>query len=175
MASCGERSGGHPPSATRRYRLSVAAWEERVERRSHSPKDYLDAARSHDAEAELLAGLATTPYDFVQEAVAEHPNATATVLLAVMPVELRNWGHHALMRKAVQHPAADDAVFALAHHRVAQALTNGQRPYGVAIALARRGALTAQDVEALGRLPGASARLRHGLRRTLLTHPGSVV
>ena len=143
-----------------------------MERRFHSPRDYLDAARSPEADKDLLAGLATTPYDFVHDAIAQHPHATAAILLAVVPRELRNWGHHSLLRKIIAHPAADEAVLALAHTRVAEALTSGYRPYSVAIALAQRGVLTAGDVEALGRLPGASARLRHGLRRAVAAGPG---
>lgn len=145
----------------------METWEERVERRFHSPKDYLDAARAPEADEELLAGLATVPYDFVLEAVAEHPRATAAVLLACVPGELRTWSDHSILRKVIAHSSADGAVLALARERVAQALVAGRRPYGSAIALARRGALDLEDAESFGRLPGASARLRRGLRRTI--------
>jgi hypothetical protein len=151
----------------RRYSPLVAAWEQRVERRFHSPRDYLDAARSPDADVDLLFGVATVPFDFVHEAIAEHPNATAAVLATVVPEELRNWGNHSLLRKVISHPAADEVVLALARARVAAALAAGRRPYGVAIALAQRGVLTPEDVETLGALAGASARLRHGLRRAV--------
>jgi len=43
----------------------------------------------------------------------------------------------------------------------------------IAITLTARGALSADDVDVLGRLPGASARLRRGLRRALATRSDS--
>jgi len=139
----------------------------------HSPRDYLDAARAEGADAELLAGLATVPYSFVHQAVAEHPNTRPTTLSLLIPDELHDWADHALLATIVSHPAADADVFARAHHKVRQALAIGKRPYRIAITLTARDALSADDVDVLGRLPGASARLRRGLRRALATRSDS--
>jgi len=87
--------------------------------------------------------------------------------LELVPAELRSWGDHALLRRIVVHPAADDRVHARARETVASALDAGRRPYSVAIALAERGGLSPAQAEALAHRAGSSARLRHGLRRAL--------
>ena len=113
------------PRGTRPYPPFVSTWEQRVEHRFHSPRDYLDAARDPAADAELLAGLATVPYQFVHEAVAEHPNTRDETLLTLVPDALVNWGDHSLLRKVVAHPAADGAVFVLARQRIPRPLPLG--------------------------------------------------
>ena len=145
----------------------MTTWQDRIERTFHSPRDYLDAARDSTADADLLDGLAGMPYGFVQEAVAEHQNTRTETLLRMVPASLKNWGDHSLLRKIVVHPSADSRVYARARETVAAALAEGRRPYSVAIALAERGGLSEADVESLGHLAGASARLRHGLRRAV--------
>src|SRR5215472_18506759 len=145
----------------------MSSWEERVQHRYHSPRDYLDAARAEDADGELLAGLASLPYAFTKEAVAEHRNTRPETLVALVPDTIHGWGEYRLLRMIVSHPAANAEVWAMARERVYESLTAGYRPFCLAITLARRGDLTPEDVHALGRLPGASARLRRGLRRAM--------
>ncbi len=60
-------------------------------RRYHSPKDYLDAARDPATPADELRLLASSVYDFVRLAVAEHPNTEAHVLVGLIPQRIESW------------------------------------------------------------------------------------
>lgn len=157
----GDRFRSTSPAVTGRAirgeTLLSVTWAERVNRMYHSPRDYLDAAQAKGAGPELLAGLATLPYSFVRQAVAEHANTAPETLLVLVPEELRDWRHQALLATIVSHPAANDEVFARAREKVRQALATGKRPYRIAITLAARGALSPGDVEVLGQLPGVGA------------------
>lgn len=140
----------------------MTAWEERVIRRHHSPKDYLDAARDEDADAELLAGLATVSYGFVKQAVAERAETPPGALLAMVPVDLHGWNERRLLRTLIEHPSATDDLLRKATDLARGALAVGDRPYAVTIALARRGWLDESDIKGLA---GSSARLCQGVRR----------
>lgn len=135
-----------------------------------SPRDYLEAARAPSSSSDLLDALAQLPYNFVREAVAEHPSTRTQTLHALIPAELANWNDRALLVRIVRHRNADRTVFSTALTRVRGALDAGQRPYAVAIALAERGALTPDQAHELGTHTGASARLRHGLTKAIATH-----
>ncbi|MEU6236738.1 hypothetical protein ABZ885_27440, partial [Kitasatospora sp. NPDC047058] len=66
-----------------------------------------------------------------------------------------------------EHPATVGARLDRVVEAVARQLADGHRPYAAALALAARNAVAADRIEALGKLPGASARLRRGLTRAL--------
>lgn len=141
-------------------------WQQRVPRRFHSPRDYLEAATDQHADDDLLYGLAGQPFDFVHRAVARHPAATARTLLRVLQHGLPGEGHE-VVSLAVQHPAADEHVFAAACELLSQWLERGGRPYSAVLALANRGGLTPEQAAQLASLPGASARLRGALQRAM--------
>ena len=73
-------------------------------RRYHSPKDYLDAARDPAASPEELRFLASSVYDFVRLAVAEHPHAEADVLVALIPQHIESWNEQRLALALARHP-----------------------------------------------------------------------
>ena len=130
-----------------------------VARVYHSPRDYLEAAKAPGADADVLADLATGPYGFVRQAVAEHPHTRADTLLNLIPDELRGWNDHALLYAIVCHAAADDAVRPGAG---ASPPSAGRRtaalPHRHSAGRPRR--TDPELADDLGRRPGASARLR---------------
>jgi hypothetical protein len=64
-----------------------------------------------------------------------------------------------------EHPAADSAVWSHVLTSVERSLSQGERPYQIAVELVMRHAISLPEVERLGRLPGASARFRRRLAR----------
>lgn len=57
-------------------------------KRFRGPKEQLDAARSPDRSADELDVLAESQYNFVQTAVAEHPNTKGGTLAELVPMSL---------------------------------------------------------------------------------------
>ena len=70
----------------------------------HSPKEFLDAAKSLDTSLDELRELAQAPYVFVQTAVANHPKADSELLLALMPQKLETWHEQERATILAQHP-----------------------------------------------------------------------
>ena len=75
----------------------------------HSPREYLEEARSPATTAERLDILAETPWEFVRAAVAANPNVSARTLLGLVPTGAR--------------PADEPIALALAQRRDATAET----------------------------------------------------
>ena len=76
-------------------------------RNFHGPKDYLDLARSSDATVDELRSLAASPYSFVLQAVAEHPNTPTDALGGLLPADPSTWNDYSLLAAVARHPNAD--------------------------------------------------------------------
>lgn len=95
--------------------------------RYHTPKEYLDAARSPETSPEELRKLATSPYNFVAIAVAQHPNTASDVLAALLPATITSWNEQALAAAIAQHPRTPVEVLEILAERLAPVLDNGRR------------------------------------------------
>lgn len=95
-------SSAYVISAVRRFLLKLDIWEI-VIGKYHSPKDYLDAAKSTETPASELAFLAQSDYGFVRLAIAQNPNATANILASLVPSNLDDWNDQDLARVLTQN------------------------------------------------------------------------
>ena len=137
----------------------------------HSPRDYLDLARSDGASAETLRILADSPYDFVLEAVAANPSSPPDVLLRLVPPAVDSWNESSRLRALAENPSSDEAVLLAVVEGVRRALTASRRrghPYEVAFRLVNRAEVPVSVLRKLGEQPGASARFRRRLSRLLI-------
>ncbi|MFE1320263.1 hypothetical protein [Kitasatospora phosalacinea] len=136
-----------------------------------TPSSYLDLAGTSQDPA-VLRELAGSEYPFVRQAVAANPHTRADALSALaarcrdVPAEHGPWNDNALLLLLAGHAAADRPAL-LVVLDAAALLPADARPYAAVLALAERPELRPEELLALGRLPGASARLRRGLRRAL--------
>jgi len=73
-------------------------------KRYHSPKDYLDAAKSPETPSPELEALARSAYDFVQIAVARHPHVTPEILASLVPAKVESWNEQELAAVLAQDP-----------------------------------------------------------------------
>ncbi|MFD0277257.1 hypothetical protein ACFVHB_25585 [Kitasatospora sp. NPDC127111] len=121
----------------------------------------------------VLRELARCDYPFVWHAVAENPAAPADVLAALADRRHSDHNDNLLLRLLAEHPATAGAGLDGVVDAVARRLAAGHRPYAAVLALAARTDLPAHRVEALGKLPGASTRLRRGLTRVLAARPAT--
>ncbi|MCW2862622.1 MAG: hypothetical protein JWP48_4330 [Actinoallomurus sp.] len=134
----------------------------------HTPADYLAAASHPEAGDGMLGHLARCPYTFVWQAVASHPRTPAHLLGELCSKRDSAWNDNRLLRLIVEHPNADRGVLLTVLGELESRLrTSTIRPFAAALALADRPELTPEEVEPLAALPGASARMRRGLRRRL--------
>ncbi|MFD8482232.1 hypothetical protein [Kitasatospora sp. NPDC059673] len=131
-----------------------------------TPADRLAAARASADPAELRA-LTDVGLPFVDQALAENPQTPPDALLLLAGVRRGDWNDNRLLCLLAQHPGADGTVLGAVLAAVAERLTAGQRPYAATLALAGRPEVPVEQVRALGRLAGASARLRRGMARVL--------
>lgn len=77
------------------------------------------------------------------------------------------WNDNELLCLRAEHPCADLMVLWAVRDAVAAKLAEGERPYAAVLALAARTELATEEVQRLGTLCGASARLRTRLDRRL--------
>lgn len=134
----------------------------------HTPADYRDAASDPDADVEVLSELARCPYPFVWQALASHPRAPASVLRDLCSRRDGAWNDNRLLRLIAEHPNADRVVLLTVLSELEGRLrTSASRPFAAVLALAARRELEPEEVRRLAALPGASARMRAGLRRRL--------
>lgn len=134
--------------------------------RLHTPADYRDAATDPDADVETLRELARCPYPFVWQALASNPSTPACVLRELCSKGDSAWNDNRFLRLIAEHPNADREVLlkVLAELEV-RLQSSASRPFAAVLALAARQEL--EEVQRLAALPGASARMRAGLRRRL--------
>jgi hypothetical protein len=74
------------------------------------------------------------------------------------------WNRNQLLLELADHPAATADILSAVLKQTCELLDSGERPFAAARALARRPELTHQQILQLLESPGASARLRRGLR-----------
>ncbi|GLZ78127.1 hypothetical protein Afil01_29340 [Actinorhabdospora filicis] len=133
----------------------------------HGPKDYLELARAPGTPPEELARLAAADFPFVWRALAERPDLSTELLRSLARRPAAGWNGACLLGLIARHPNADREALLIVLAATADLLGRGERPYAVALALARRIELPAGEVSVLGGLAGASRRFRRGLRRAL--------
>jgi hypothetical protein len=136
--------------------------------RTRSPKDYLDLVTDPRVDQDGLRALAHTPYPFVRRAVAEDGRTDAATLTELINSDFDQWSRNYVLRLVAQHPNADrDVLLKVLQQTEALLRTPDARPYAAAIALAGRPELKPHEVNRLQRLPGASRRMRRGVRHSL--------
>jgi len=113
----------------------------------HSPKDYLDLARSPQATPEQLRELARSPYEFVIEAVATHRSTPADVLSALVPAEIRTDSDGSVLVALVENPNTPETVLRQVPELVLPLLSarENHRTFAAGVALTER-ADTPEDV-----------------------------
>jgi hypothetical protein len=92
----------------------------------HSPKDYLDAARSSETSPTELRVLAQSVYDFVVTAVAWNPNTEADVLTKLVPQHIESWDEQDRARAIAQHPHTPEETLGLLAERLLPILNKGR-------------------------------------------------
>ena len=92
----------------------------------HSPKDYLDAARSPATSPEELRVLRHSIYDFVITAVAWNPNTEADVLHTLVAEDINSWDEQDRAYAIAQHPHATTETLALLAERLIPLLNRGR-------------------------------------------------
>ena len=97
------------------------------ERRFHSPRDYLELARSAAATPDDLRRLAGAPWNFVLEAVARHPSTPTDVLDRLLPDKPEDIGALGVMCAVAAHPSASRTTLAAIAKQVPRLLH--ERPY----------------------------------------------
>ncbi|SBT45725.1 hypothetical protein [Micromonospora auratinigra] len=136
--------------------------------RTRTPRDYLDLVADPRIDEDGLHRLARGPHPFVRLAVAEDSRTRTATLTELLAGEFGPWDRNRLLRLVAQHPRADRAVLLRVVAQVEALLRRtGTRPYAAVIALAGRPELAPHEVSVLTGLPGASRRLRRGVRQAL--------
>ena len=107
--------------------------------RSRSPRDYLDLVTDPRTDQDVLRVLATSPYSFVRQAVAEHPLADARTLASLPTDDLDRWDRYHLLATIARHPNTDRMVLCqVLRDTLALLQQRDARPYAAALALAQR-------------------------------------
>ncbi|MFV2011396.1 MULTISPECIES: hypothetical protein [unclassified Micromonospora] len=108
----------------------------------------------------------------MRQAVADHPLADARTLSTLPTDDLDRWDRNRLIATIARHPNADRTVLlGVLAQRLMMLRLPDVRPYACALALAERPELEPFEVSALNDQPGASRRMRHGVRRRLAIRP----
>jgi hypothetical protein len=137
-------------------------------RELHEPGAYRDLASNPETNDAVLRALADCPYPFVWHALAANPRTPADVLTHLCMKRDSTWNDNRLLLLVARHPRADrDVLLAVLGQLKALLTTGGSRPYAAVLALATRTEISPEDIQVLALLPGASARMRRGLRRRI--------
>ncbi|WP_433265575.1 hypothetical protein ACQPWR_00510 [Micromonospora vinacea] len=140
--------------------------------RARTPQDYLDLVADPRIDRDGLHALARSPYSFVRLAVAKDSRTGGATLTELIGGEFSHWDRNYLLRLVAQHPQADRGVLLKVLQETEVLLRKADtRPYAAAIALASRQELEPHEVRRLYGLPGASRRMRRGVRRALARRP----
>ncbi len=92
----------------------------------HTPKDYLNAAKSIDTLSSELRELAKAPYGFVLTAVAGNPNTDADVLASLVPEIVVSWSQQELAVEIAKNNNADAETLSLLAKHLIPVLDNGR-------------------------------------------------
>ncbi|WP_290856301.1 hypothetical protein [Hamadaea sp.] len=134
----------------------------------HSPAEYQDLAHDPETGDEVLRALADSPYSFVWTALAANPNTPRDVLARLCGQRSGIWNDNQLLLLIALHPHADRAVLLEVLDQLRAKLAKREsRPYAAVLAMADRVEIDPAEIWDLGRTPGASARMRRGLRRRI--------
>lgn len=133
-----------------------------------TPADLLALARA-ESDSSVLHRLVQCPYPFVWQALATNPHTPPAALLELAAARDSAWNDNRLLHLLAEHPHSDRAVLRAVLDATAAKLAEGERPYAAVLALAGREEIGADEVQPLGALHGASARLRGLLARRLGT------
>ncbi|MEV7600690.1 hypothetical protein AB0O91_25295 [Kitasatospora sp. NPDC089797] len=139
-------------------------------RRLHEPGEYRRLAE-RSTDPEVLRVLVRCDYPFVWQAIARNPAAPAEALAALAVRRNSTWNDNCLPALIAARPDLTVEVLDGLVEVVAERLREGERPYAAVLLLARRPEVTAERLNRLGHLPGASSRLRRGIRRALAARP----
>ena len=133
----------------------------------HSPREYLDLARSPDATAGELRALAGSAYDFVREAVAANPSALPEVLASLLPKTIRSFNDSVLLLALVRNERTPAEVLAAVPALVLPRLgvRDDHKSFEVAVALAQRPDAPEDALAALVSDQRATTELRKVLAR----------
>ncbi|MCU7820950.1 hypothetical protein KSNIM_04580 [Kitasatospora sp. DSM 101779] len=132
----------------------------------HPPADHLDLANA-SSDVAVLHGPVRCTRPFVRQALAADPHTPPAAPLEPASARHSSRNDNRLLLLLAEHPGADRTVLRAVLDATAERLAEGERPYAAALAPAGRTGLDVSEVRILGGLPGASARLRSGLRRRL--------
>ncbi|MBB6399952.1 hypothetical protein BKA00_006866 [Actinomadura coerulea] len=133
-----------------------------------TPADYRDAARDPETDVRTFRHLARSPYPFVWQELAANPSTPARVLDELCSNRDSAWNDGRLLRLLAEHPNADrEVLLKVLAELEARLRTSTTRPYAAVLALAARRELRPEELRHLAALPGASPRMRTGLRRRL--------
>ncbi len=94
--------------------------------RYHTPKEYLDAARSPATSPAELRALAKAPYSFVLTAVARNPHTESSVLTTLIPTVIKSWNDQELAAAIACHPHTTADALATLARRLIPMLDNGR-------------------------------------------------
>ncbi|GLY83522.1 hypothetical protein [Actinoallomurus iriomotensis] len=136
-------------------------------RHLHTPADHLRLAADPATGEDVLRGLSQSPYPFVWQALAANPNTPPAVLGRLCSQRDSTWNDNLLVARIACHPRADRTVLRGLLDELRDRLMAGDRPFAAVLALAERVEVTPDEILGLARLPGASARLRRGVRSRL--------
>jgi hypothetical protein len=133
----------------------------------HSPKEYLDLARSPAATAEQLRALAASPYDFVLEAVAGNRSTPPDVLAALTPERLDGWNDSSRLLALIRNPTTPTVVLEAAPELILPRLhaRDDQRAFEAGVALAQRPGTPEDRLVALVEDPRATTEFRKVVAR----------
>ncbi|HTH37898.1 MAG TPA: hypothetical protein VL572_08025 [Pyrinomonadaceae bacterium] len=92
----------------------------------HSPKDYLDAAKSSQTPLDELARLATSEYDFVRLAVARNPRTTSAILRLLLPADLHGWNNQEIASEIARNGKTPRATLEKLAEKLIPYLDNGR-------------------------------------------------
>jgi hypothetical protein len=106
----------------------------------HTPRDYLDLARSREASPDQFHALASSEYDFVLEAVATNPSTPPDVLAQLVPKMISTWNDSALLLLLIRNDNTPTEVLGAVPGLVLSRLEarDDQRSFEAGVALARR-------------------------------------
>lgn len=138
-----------------------------------TPAQYRDLAADPGTDDAVLRALAGCPYPFVREALAANPRTPPDVLARLCGQRSSTWNDNRLLLLVARHPHADRAVLLeVLGHLKGRLAAGGSRTYAAVLALADRAAVEPDELSVLASAPGASARLRRGLRRRIAERHG---
>jgi hypothetical protein len=92
----------------------------------HSPKDYLEDAKSPETSPAELRELAKASYSFFLTAVANNPNTESDVLIGLIPEKIESSNEQLLATAIVHNPNTSADALEILAERLVPVLDNGR-------------------------------------------------